>query len=274
MPMKADLHVHSTASDGTLSPTALVERAHARGVEVLAIADHDSVSGLAEAHEAAQRLGVTLINAAELSAVADGRDIHVLAYFVDPTDSRLEDLLRELRASRRARAEAMVAALGEAGFDISFDDVLDIAGGGALGRSHVARALVSAGHAESIRRAFETLIGRDRPFYVPKSSATPDEVIATIRTLGAIPVLAHPGVTQTDDLIDEMVDAGLLGIEAYHADHTPEQILSYAELAEKMGLLVTGGTDFHGPGAPNPDIGSVAVPPTNVAELIAAGERL
>jgi 3',5'-nucleoside bisphosphate phosphatase len=274
MPMKADLHVHSTASDGTLSPTALLERAYARGVEVLAIADHDSVSGLAEAHKAAQRLGITLINAAELSAVANGRDIHVLAYFVDPTDSRLEDLLRELRASRRARAEAMVAALGEAGFDISFDDVLDIAGGGALGRSHVARALVGAGHAESIRRAFETLIGRDKPFYVPKRSATPDEVIATIRSLGAIPVLAHPGVTQTDDLIAEMVDAGLLGIEAYHADHTPEQMLRYAAHAERLGLLVTGGTDFHGPGAPNPDIGSVAVPPAKVEELIAAGERL
>jgi hypothetical protein len=274
MPMKADLHVHSTASDGTLSPTALVERAHARGVDVLAIADHDSVSGLAEARVAADRLEVTLIDAVELSSVTDGRDTHVLAYFVNPKDSRLEDLLRELRASRRARAEAMVAALGEAGFDISFDDVLDIAGGGALGRSHVARALVGAGHAESIRRAFETLIGRDKPFYVPKDSATPGEVIATIRSLGAIPVLAHPGVTQSDDLIPEMVDAGLLGLEAYHADHTPGQMSRYAALGAELGLLVTGGTDFHGPGAPNPDIGSVAVPPARVADLIAAGERL
>lgn len=274
MPMKADLHVHSTASDGTLTPTALLERAHARGVDVLAVADHDSVSGLAEAHVAADRLGVTLIDAVELSAVTDGRDTHILAYFVDPGDQRLQELLRELRASRRARARAMVAALGDAGFNISFDDVLEIAGGGALGRSHVARALVGAGHAESIRRAFETLIGRDKPFYVPKSSATPDEVIATVRSLGAIPVLAHPGVTQSDDLIPTMVDAGLLGIEAYHADHTPEQMLRYAALAAEVGLLVTGGTDFHGPGAPNPDIGSVAVPPARVAEFISAGERL
>ena len=122
--------------------------------------------------------------------------------------------------------------------------------------------------------AFQTLIGRGRPFYVPKRSASPQQVIATIRELGALPVLAHPGVTQIDDLIPSLVAAGLLGIEAYHADHTAEQMSSYAALAADLGLLVTGGSDFHGPQAPNPDVGSVDVPEAAVAALLRAGEQL
>jgi predicted metal-dependent phosphoesterase TrpH len=168
----------------------------------------------------------------------------------------------------------MVAALRGAGYDIELDDVLALSHGGAVGRSHVARALVAAGHADSVAHAFQTLIGRDRPFYVAKQSASPAEVVAGIRELGAIPVLAHPGVTGVDDLIGEMIDAGLLGIEAYHADHSPGQVAHYAALAASHGLLVTGGTDFHGPAAPNPDVGAVDVPEDAVRALMAAGERL
>jgi 3',5'-nucleoside bisphosphate phosphatase len=271
--MKADLHVHSTASDGTLSPTALVERAHSRNVGVLALADHDTVDGLAEARQAADRLGIVLVNAVELSAAADGRDVHVLAYHVDPTSSDLLALLEALKASRHTRAEKIVAALNEAGFDVPFDEVLRIADGGSLGRSHIARALVGAGHAETIRGAFETLIGRGRPFYVPKPSDAPAQVVARVRELGGVPVLAHPGVTQVDDLIPEMVRVGLLGIEAYHADHTQELVERYAALAGSLDLLTTGGSDFHGPEAPNPDVGSIPLPELSVERLMAAAPK-
>lgn len=271
--MRADLHVHSTASDGTATPTELVSLALAGGLDVLAIADHDSVSGLAEAREAATGTGLTLIPAVELSAVQDGVDVHILAYFVDPDDGRLMAELVDLRAARSRRAHTMVEALSQAGYTISLDEVLALSDGGSVGRSHVARALVGSGAAESVSDAFKRLIGRGRPFYVPKDSKSPQMVVSAIRRLGAIPVLAHPGVTQVDHLVPELVDEGLLGIEAYHADHTPEQRVAYARLAADLGLLVTGGTDFHGVSAPNPALGSIDVPEEAVRALLAAGAR-
>lgn len=266
--MRADLHVHSTASDGTLSPAAVVRRAHANGVEVLALADHDSVAGIPEAAHEANSLGITLVEAVELSAVSGDHDVHILAYYVNTLSERLARLLAELRDLRQERAAAMVDALTASGYRVSIDDVLQIASGGSLGRSHVARALVDAGHATSVRDAFENLIGRGRPFYVPKRSAAPAEVIAEIRDLGATPVLAHPGVTGADALLPEMLRAGLLGIEAYHADHTVAQKARYEALASEHQLLVTGGSDFHGPGAPNPDIGSAEIPGHHVTALL------
>jgi predicted metal-dependent phosphoesterase TrpH len=271
--MRADLHVHSTASDGTATPGELVSLALDCGLDVLAIADHDSVSGLPEAFRAAQGTELTLIPAVELSAVSDGLDIHVLAYFVDPFDPRLVDELVDLRAARSRRAQTMVEALSAAGYAVSLDDVLALSDGGAVGRSHVARALVGSGAAESVSDAFKRLIGRGMPFYVPKDSKSPETVISTMRELGAIPVLAHPGVTHADPIVPSLVKAGLLGIEAYHADHTPEQRVAYARLARDLGLLVTGGTDYHGTAAPNPALGSVDVPEDAVRALLAAGER-
>jgi predicted metal-dependent phosphoesterase TrpH len=269
--MKADLHVHSSASDGTLSPARIVSRAHANGVGVLALTDHDSVDGLAEARATADAVGLTLVNAVELSSATRDRDVHILGYFVDPSSESLAEQLIALRAARYERAETMVELLSQAGFAVSLDDVMSIAAGGSVGRSHVARALVRAGHADTVADAFNKLIGRGRPFYVPKRSASPAEVVAGLRDLGAIPVLAHPGVTRVDELIEELVAAGLLGIEAYHADHTPEQMAHYAALAERLGLLVTGGSDFHGHEAPNPDIGAVNLPWAAVEALLAAG---
>lgn len=271
--MRADLHVHSTASDGTATPSELVSLALESGLDVLAIADHDSVSGLAEANLAAETTGLTLIPAVELSAVSDGIDVHILAYFVDPADPKLLEELVDLRAARFRRAQAMVEALADAGYAVSLDDVLALSDGGAVGRSHVARALVGSGAAESVSDAFKRLIGRGMPFYVPKDSKSPETVISATRELGAIPVLAHPGVTQADRILPALIDAGLLGIEAYHADHTPAQRVDYANMAARLGLLVTGGTDYHGSSAPNPALGSVDVPEDAVRALLAAGER-
>jgi len=261
--MKADLHVHTTASDGTLTPAEVVSLAASRGVEVLAIADHDSAEGLPSARTAAQRSGVLLVPAVEFSAGAADMDVHILAYFIDPADPDLRERLSALREARCRRARRMVDALAQAGYAITLDDV--------LGRSHIARALVAVGGATSVADAFQRLIGRARPFYVAKEGPSPAEVVTAVRGYGAIPVLAHPGVSGADALVDELVSAGLLGIEAYHADHAPQQREHYARIAEERGLLVTGGTDFHGPQGPNPELGSVDVPEDAVRALLAVG---
>lgn len=271
--MRADLHVHSTASDGTLTPTQLVERALDRGLTVLALADHDSLEGVAEAQRAALGTPLLVIPAVELSAAVGERSIHILGYFVDPGDRALLELLAELRASRLRRAEEIVGALRAGGFALTLDQVLQLSDGGAVGRSHVARALVGAGHASSVSDAFERLVGRGQPYYRPKGSSAPLTVFRAVVAAGGIPVLAHPGVTRVDDLIDGLIADGLLGIEAYHVDHSPAQREHYAALASKRGLLVTGGSDYHSPLAPHPDMGSSEIPEAAIEALIAAGKR-
>lgn len=273
--VRADLHTHSTASDGTTTPSALVELAAQAGIDILALADHDTVEGIPEASAAAKRLGIRLIPAVELSTSSGDVDIHILAYFVDITDPRLLALLKELRESRRQRGELMVAALKEAGYDLDFGDVLAIAQGGVVGRSHIGRALVAAGEADSVNDAFRRLIGRDSPYYRPKATLEPAQLIAALRELGALAVLAHPGVTAVDDLIAPLQQAGLAGIEAYHTDHTAEQTARYLELAEQLGLLVTGGSDFHGTeGGKHAQLGDVPLPEKAIRRFLDAGERL
>jgi predicted metal-dependent phosphoesterase TrpH len=269
--MQADLHVHSTASDGSVSPAGLVALALRRGVDVVAIADHDSVSGIAEALDAAEGTGLIVIPAVELSAVRGDRDIHILAYFVDHTSPGLLAHLADLRESRLRRAATMVKMLSDAGYDIDLETVLAISDGGAVGRSHVARALVGGGHADTVTDAFARLIGRGKPFHVLKDSRPPAEVLRTIVDAGAVSVLAHPAVSNAADLVPGLAKLGLRGVEAYHSDHTPGQRDSLAALARRLGLLVTGGSDYHGPGAPNPDLGHVRIPEAAVRALLAAG---
>jgi hypothetical protein len=271
--LRADLHVHSTASDGTLTPTEIVELALEKRLDVLAIADHDSVAGLDEALRAAKETTLTIVPALELSAVADGHDVHMLGYFVDHHDPELLVRLADMRQARLHRAEAMVTALRDAGHDVTIDAVLALSDGGAVGRSHVARALVDAGHADDIRDAFERLIGRGRPFYIGKDTRGPAEAIDVIRAAGGVAVVAHPGVSRLDPLIPSMLAEGLGGIEAYHADHSAEQREHYAEMARGAGALATGGSDYHGAAAPNPDLGSVPIPDDALAAFLAWGER-
>lgn len=271
--MRADLHVHSTASDGTLAPAALVSLAAHRAVDVLAIADHDSVDGVPEAVIAGRDLGVVIVPAVELSAAVGERSVHILGYFVDPQNAQLVMELSKLRQARLTRARSIVNALRSKGLNVSMNEVLALSGGGAVGRTHVARAIVDAGHAVSVSDAFGRLVGRGRPFYRPKELREPADVVGLIRTAGGLPVLAHPGVSDTGDLIDELVGYGLAGIEAYHADHTPAQKQHFAKLALERNLLVTGGTDFHSPDAPNPDLGDVDLPHEAVVAFLAAGEH-
>lgn len=271
--MRADLHAHTSASDGSLSPSSLVSLALRVPLDVLAITDHDSVAGVPEALEAARGTALTLVPGVELSAVWEGRDVHILGYFVDYRDERLLAHLTDLRAARVRRAETTVAALKEAGYEISLDDVLSLAEGGAVGRSHVARALVNGGHADTVTEAFRQLLGRGCPFYVPKDVRSPIEVLEVILSAGGVPVLAHPGVTKADDVIPTLVGSGLMGIEAYHAEHSPSDRDRYAWLARSLGLIATGGSDYHGPEAPKQDLGSVTVPTVEVDRLLSLAPR-
>ena len=272
--MALDLHVHSTASDGTVLPRELVRQAAHANLRALAIADHDSVSGLPSAMEEAEETGITLIPAVELSATHDSRGIHILGYFIDHTSEALLDELGRLRAARLQRAEQMVAQLNRAGHELGLGDVLRLAHGGAVGRSHVARALVAAGHADSVEHAFTRFVGRGKQFYIPKPAIPPEKTIRTIREAGGLAVLAHPGVTGVDDLIPVLVDAGLAGLEVFHAEHDPATRERYLAMSRELGLACTGGSDFHGPGqGPGVGLGEADVPDWVLGELYAATAR-
>lgn len=245
----ADLHIHSTASDGTLAPAALVGLARQSGIGTIALADHDSVDGVSEALQSGVFAGIAVIPAVELSAeTAAGRSVHVLGYFIDHEDPGLLKHLGSLRQIRLDRAREMVRVLAEAGYRVSLDDVLARSAGGSVGRAHVARALADAGQVPTPRAAFERLIGRGKPFYVAKPVATPEAVIATINAAGGIAVLAHPCVSGAEDLIEALAFNGLAGIEAFHAQHTAEERARLVHIAARYGLAVTGGSDFHGSG--------------------------
>jgi hypothetical protein len=272
--LKADLHVHSTASDGCLAPESLVGLAGSVGLTHLAIADHDSVEGIERAMSAARGGSVTVIPAVELSAVSsDGEDVHILGYGIDYCCPRLLDVLDSLREARIRRATRMIDSLAAVGLPISLEDVLLISSGGSVGRSHVARALVSAGHSASIASAFDRLIGHGKPHYFGKDSLSPRSVIETISDAGGIAVIAHPGVNSLMPLTRSLIADGLMGVEAYHADHTEAQRSEYSALAQEHGLLTTGGSDFHSPDGPNPALGSVHYPEAALKEFLTALAR-
>ncbi len=239
-------------------------------LDYLSITDHDSVEGIADALRAARGSALTLIPGVELSSVDDdGRDIHVLGYFIDHHDGDLLEHLTTLRASRLQRAHDMVRTLAHDGINVPIDEVLAYADGGSVGRSHVARALVARGHATSIADAFERFIGRNGPHYVAKQAGTPAAAIGVIRRAGGVAVVAHPGINGLSDAIPSLAATGLAGVEAYHADHSPEDRSRYAHLADTLGLACTGGSDFHGPDAPNPALGSVDLPPDALRRFLA-----
>jgi len=271
--MRLDLHVHSTASDGSLAPREIVAIAIGQGLSALAITDHDSVEAVRPAQDAAAGSNLMVIPGVELSAVHDGLDVHVLGYFVDITDPAFLQHLRALRAARLRRAEVMVAVLGNAGFHVTLSDVLLLAEGGSVGRSHIARALVQRGHAVSVADAFDRFIGRGRPYYVPKDSTSPADAVGIVLDAGGVPVIAHPGVTGVEDLIPELAAHGLAGIEAYHAEHTLEQAAQFAAMARDHGLICTGGSDHHGPTSPGAPLGAVDMPSDTLSELLRAAGR-
>jgi len=267
-----DLHTHTNHSDGTFAPAELVKLASERGLEVVAITDHDTTDGLQEAAEAGLELGVEIVPGIELSAEHRGTSVHVLCYWMDPENDELQAELTRLRSERFLRGEAMVGKLQSLGYPISFERVRHIAGSGNIVRPHVAQALVEAGVVATEEEAFDRLIGDDGPAYVPKHALDPLEALALVRRAGGACVLAHPGMWSADapvpeDLIEAMAEAGMAGLEAEHNDHTPEQRERYRGLAKRLGLVITGGSDCHGTRYDPVRLGSVTTDPAQFDAL-------
>jgi len=260
--VKVDLHTHTVASDGALTPRDLVRKAVEHRVGVLAITDHDSTEGLAEARdEAGRHPGLTLVPGLEINCNVEGAEIHVLGYLVDHEAAWFQEFLAGQRAARTARVYALTARLAELGVPIDPAEVLALAGEAAPGRPHVAQVMVKHGYVQSVREAFDRYLRSDGPANVPRHRLTPIEAIEVIRRAGGIAVFAHPGLAGRDAMIPDLVDAGLGGIETYYAEHSGAQVRSYLELCRRFGLVATGGSDFHGPhtGRTNPP-GTPAVP--------------
>ncbi len=261
MPGGIDLHVHSSASDGALSPTEVVKESVAQGVWLLGVADHDTTDGIQEGLEAAREAGVTLIPGVELSVGAEAHEIHVLGYFVDTSDEALQAILHRLRGARDLRNERIVKRLCELGAPIGLERVREIAGDGSVGRPHIAKALVEAGHVTSEGEAFGRFLARGKPGYVGRERLSPADAAEAIRAAGGIPVLAHPGKLGSRGKIEALIEMGMEGVEAFHSDHDDAHVRLLLSIAEERGLLVTGGTDSHGPHSDRPiAIGSVEVP--------------
>lgn len=266
--MRIDLHTHTTASDGLLSPEALVTEAARWGVGLMAVADHDTTAAVDAALAAGTAAGVEVWPAVELSCDVPGGEVHILGYFVDHRLGWFQALLQRLRDGREKRAQRMVERLADLGAAVSFARVQLLADGGAIGRPHVARALVEAGHVKSVTEAFDRYIGRRGPAYVERVKVTPGQAVQIIRATGGLAALAHPGWGQQETLVPDLVAAGLDAVEVYYPDHTPAQVEQYIELATRFGLLVTGGTDFHGGGlATRVMVGAQYVPETIVTPM-------
>ncbi|XEC96968.1 PHP domain-containing protein [Paenibacillus tarimensis] len=247
---RADLHTHTTASDGMRTPTDVVRLAKKAGLAAVAITDHDTVAGVAEALQTGQQLGIEVVPGVEISTSEDGKDIHVLGYFTDLHDKRWLERLATLREGRESRNERIVGMLQGLGIEIAIDDVYKAAGKKAeaesVGRPHIAEALLRKGVVGSISEAFDRYIGAGKPAFVSIPKVSPFEAIDWIREAGGTSVIAHPGLYGADPLIEALIRHGADGIEVYHSDHSEEDEERYLKLAHAHGMIITGGSDYHG----------------------------
>lgn len=272
--MRIDLHTHTLASDGLMDAASLVAEAGSRGVGLLAVSDHDTTAGVDGAVASGKKAGVEVWPAVELSCDVDAGEVHVLGYFVDYRRNWFQVLLGRLREGRADRAARMVGRLTALGVPVTYERVATLAAGGAIGRPHVARALVEAGYVRDTAEAFERFIGRGGPAYAERLKLTPVQAIELIHAAGGLAVLAHPGWGTGDETIRELVASGLDGLEVYYPDHSPSQVEHYKEMAGRLGLLITGGTDFHGGTmATRLPVGSQYVPESIVAPIREAAAR-
>ncbi len=274
--MRADLHTHSHRSDGTDSPAALVRAAAVAGLDVVALTDHDSATGWSDAAAAAAEVGIGFVPGIEVSCSHRGTGVHLLAYGVDPTHPGLAAQLRDVLEGRNQRLPAILARLRDLGVEVDEDDVRRVAGdAAALGRPHVADALVARGEVLDRREAFDRYLSPGRPAYVLRRAAPLTEMLGLVAAAGGVAVLAHPWArgsrrVLTDDTVAELAAAGLVGLEAWHQGQTAEDSALLARLAGRLGLVATGSSDYHGTGKLDHDLGCHTTPPDELEALLSA----
>lgn len=258
---RIDLHLHTTHSDGSHSPAEVLEFAKAAGVTALAITDHDIVSGLPEAMEAGSRLGIEVIPGVEISSRYGDSELHILGYCIDWRQPRLSERMRSLRESRHQRNPRIIERLNELGLDVTYQEVRDLAGTESVGRPHIARVLMNKKLVSSAKEAFNRYLAEGRPAFVPRELPEPTEAVRWIREAGGIAVLAHPtwvkeSAEGLSRLVERLKDAGLGGIEVHYSTHNAKQTEEYLNLAKRLELLITGGSDFHGVTKPDIYVGT------------------
>ena len=258
--VRIDLHVHTTASDGSQTPTEVLALAHEAKVTALAITDHDTVGGVAEALAAGENLGIEVIPGIELSSRYDGRDVHILGYFLDWQDPLFQVELDRLQHTREIRNSQIVQRLRELGLDVTDEEVKELAGAASIGRPHIARVLMKKGYVKTAKEAFDRYLADGAAANVPRVLPEPAEAIALIRQFKGVPVLAHPswldrGAVRLDKVCEKLKGEGLMGVEVHYSTHRPEDTRRYLDTAKRFGLLVTGGSDFHGVTKPDIEVG-------------------
>lgn len=270
--MRLDLHIHTTSSDGAWSASEVLSGAVRGGLDVIAIADHDTTSSVLAAQEEGRARSVQVIPALEVSSTHEGRDVHVLGYFVDPESTVLVDHRRRASRVREERMKAMLVRLSSQGVEVTFEEVERAAGPDRfnIGRPHLAKALVARGHTTSVPAAFDTLIGDRHPAFVPTDLLTPREAVELIVDGGGIPIWAHPPADLLDTLLPRMMDAGLRGLEVYRPSHKSADVLRLEKLCRTNRLLKSGGSDWHSPEG-GTSLGDFFVTADEVEGLLAAG---
>lgn len=255
-----DLHCHSTASDGTLTPSKLIDLARESGLKALALTDHDTLEGLPEAIERSQAIGMELVPGVEISAEFKPGSMHILGYFVDYNHGGLAGKLKALQDSRKNRNPKIIANLNKLGFDVTLDEVKAASGGGQVGRPHFAKVMIDKGYVRNMDEAFDRYLAKGKPGYAEKFRFSPHDAVELIRAAGGIPVLAHPftlGLSNPDirKLLAEMKESGLIGLEVYYSEHSRQMVSEYLGMAAFFDLTPTGGSDFHGANKPEIKLG-------------------
>lgn len=267
--MAVDLHVHTTASDGILSPYQVVKLASELGLKILAITDHDTIDGIEESLKASISYGIKIIPGIELSCELEEEEVHILGYFINYKDLNLLEFLKNMQQDRHERVEKILSKLSKSGFNISTESVFELSdNSSSVGRPHIAQALVNSGYAANIQQAFEKLIGKNCPGYVPRSKLLTSEAIEIIKKACGVPVLAHPGFMPGIDKVNKLIEQGIRGLEVYYPDHDQESINNMLDIAEKYNLIVTGGSDFHGDNRGGSTLGECLVTENVVQRLL------
>ena len=265
-----DLHLHTTASDGRLTPTQLIDLVAERGLQTVSLTDHDTTEGLPEAFEAAQRhLQLTLIPGIELSTDMGDEDIHLLGYFIDPSNKVLQETLGRYRQGRVSRAQTMVQKLRDLGILIEWDRVLEIAGEGSVGRPHIALAMVEKGYIKTPQEAFQTYLGNNGLAHAEREKLSPRQSVELLQEAGGAAVLAHPAYLQhLDDVIEELKSYGIVGMEVHYAEYSGDTRSQLASVAERYDLIPCGGSDYHALGNPNEQLPGTLGPPIESVEQL------